>query len=184
MQKKVLAVIADGFEEVEAVTPIDLLRRAGIKVTVAGLDDLQITGAHGITIVADVKFNAVNEHFDALVLHGGNPGAQNLAASSELKTAIASFFNGGKIVAAICASPALVLAPAGILKEKKACCFPGLEGNFEPSTKVSYEPVVVDGNVITSRGVGTAHAFGLAIIESLSGKEIKDKIAKATLFEE
>lgn len=183
MAKKVLAVIAEGFEEVEAVTPIDLLRRAGAEVVIAALDDLKMTGSHGIILFADIKLSAVTDQFDALLLHGGNPGAQNLAASVQVSQTIKTFYNSGKIVAAICAAPALVLAPTGILEGKTVCCFPGCENHFGTSTKVSFDPVVTDGTLITSRGLGTAHAFSLAIIEALLGKDIRDKVAKATLFE-
>lgn len=183
MTKKALFVLAEGFEEIEALTPVDLLRRAGVTVVVAGLHDIKVTGSHSITVIADTTLDAIDGDFDALVLHGGNPGAQNLAASEKLRALIQAFWSQEKIIAAICAAPAVVLAPTGILDGKKVCGFPGTEKSFRPSTTVLMDPIVVDGNIITSRGAGTAHAFGLAIIESLVGKERRDKIAEATLFE-
>lgn len=183
MNKNALVVLAEGFEEVEAVMPIDLLRRAGVDVTVAGLRHTHVTGSHRIQIIADTTLDDLRGDFDAIVLHGGNPGAQNLGESEKLRALIEVFDSHQKIIAAICAAPGVVLGPTGILNGRNVCGFPGTEKCFQPSTTVVMDTVVVDGHIITSRGVGTAHAFGLAIIEALVGKEMRDKIAKATLFE-
>ena len=182
MTKKVLAILAEGFEEVEAVTPIDVLRRANIEVTVAALNaERQVKGAHGIVIVADKILSEVKGGFDALVLHGGMPGAANLANSPVVNNLIRDYFKKGKLIAAICASPAVVLAPTGILRGKKATCFPGCEKDFGKDVTFVKESVVIDGNVITSRGLGTAHAFALAIVGKLLGPQEEKILAERTL---
>jgi protein deglycase len=183
MSKKALFVLAEGYEEGEVIIPADLLRRAGVDVTIAGLAGLTVTGSHKIMVMADALFENIHGDFDALVLHGGNPGAQNLAISEKLRSLIEVFYKHGKIVAGICAAPAVVLAPTGILNGKKVCGFPGTEGLFPKSATVLTAPVVVDGKIITSRGFGTAIPFGLALIEQLVGKEMRDKIAKAIVWE-
>jgi len=182
MAKKVLIVFAQGFEDVEAVTPVDLLRRAEVSVTVAGLGGTEITGSRGcLRIHCDTEIEKVTGDFDAIILPGGMPGASNLAASAKITTLIKELFTHGKIIAAICASPAVVLAPLGILEGKKATCYPSMEKDFPASTQHSSEPVVTDGNIITSKGPATAFSFSLAIIEQLCGKEKRDEIARATV---
>lgn len=182
MAKKALVVLADGFEEIEAVTTIDILRRAGIDVTVAGLGKTQIRGSHGITITADNKVDEAGADFDAIILPGGMPGAKNLAGSEKVKGLIAKMHSEGKLIAAICASPAVVLAQTGILKNKSATCYPGMEGNFGKDTKYRGDNVVIDGNIITSRGPATAFLFSLGIAEKLAGKESRDKLERETLL--
>lgn len=172
MQKNALVIVADGFEEIEAISCIDILRRAGIEVVVAGLTGVSITGAHGITVVADTVIAQVTPDFAALVLPGGMPGATHLAASDKVRSLIMAMHRQGKIIAAICAAPAIVLAPLGILDNKTATCFTGMEKEFHPSTTFSRDNVVVDGAVITSRGAGTAAFFALAIVGQLVGKTI------------
>ena len=181
MTKKALVLLAEGFEEVEAVTPIDVLRRAGIEVTVASLGAKQVKGAHDIIVVADTTLTEVRGEFDALVLHGGSPGAANLAGSPEVKQLIQNYFKAGKFIAAICAAPAVVLAPTGILKGKRATCFPGCEKDFGKEVTFVKDSVVIDGNVITSRGLGTAHAFSLAIVGKLLGPQEEKKLGERTL---
>ena len=182
MTKKVLAILAEGFEEVEAVTPIDILRRAGVEVTVASWNaNKTVKGAHRIVVVADKILAEVKGEFDALVLHGGIPGAPNLASVPAVNNLIRAYFKSGKIVAAICASPAVVLNPTGILKGKKATCFPGCEKDFGKEVTFVKDSVVVDGNIITSRGLGTAHAFALAIVGQLLGSSEAKKMAERTL---
>jgi len=182
MDKKAVIVLAQGFEEIEAVTPIDILRRAGVNVVVAGLRSKSVKGAHDITINTDVVFGEIDYIPDVLVLPGGTPGAERLAASIELRNLINNMFEDGKLVAAICASPALVLAPSGILEGKKATCYPGMEENFSSSVRVSGDKVVQDGNVITSRGPATALEFSLKIVENIIGKETADLIGEKTLL--
>lgn len=182
MQKKALIILAEGFEEIEAVTPIDLLSRAGVDVLIAGLTSCTVTGAHSrLSVQCERLVDAVPDEFDALILPGGMPGARNLAESRALKKLIQTMAAAGKIIAAICASPALVLAPIGILDGKKATCYPSMETAFPASCTHSSDPVVIDGNVITSQGPGTAFPFSLAIIEELVSHEKRAEIERATL---
>ena len=181
MSKKAIIVLAEGFEEIEAVTIIDILRRAGIDVTVTGLANTKVSGSHAINVVTDKKLDEVEFDFDACVFPGGMPGATNLASSEKIKSLIQKMNSDGKLIAAICASPAIVLAPIGILKNKSATCYPGLQENFGKDTNYKEDNVIIDGNIITSRGPGTALVFSLAIVEKLIGKESADKLKKATL---
>ena len=173
--------LAEGFEEVEAMTVVDLLRRAGIETeTVSVTGYLPVKGAHGVKVVADILFeDAVYSNCELIVLPGGMPGAANLASHEGLIEKIYSFNNQGKKLAAICAAP-LVLGRAGLLKGKRATCYPGFEDELT-GAELSTDAVVSDGGVITSRGPGTAMAFALAIIEDLKGKETADNIAKGLL---
>jgi 4-methyl-5(b-hydroxyethyl)-thiazole monophosphate biosynthesis len=183
MPKKAIVILAEGFEEIEAVTAVDILRRAGINVTVAGVSDIKVTGARGLAMIADKKLEATDMDFDACVLPGGMPGAANLASSEKVRTIITKMNREGKIVAAICASPAVVLAPLGILKNKSATCYPGMQENIGKETNYKKNNVVVDGNIITSRGPATALEFSLTIAEKLSGKEISDRVKIAVLLD-
>ena len=171
MAKTVLVILADGFEEIEGVTPIDVLRRAGLQVTVAGLTGRSATGAHGVKFQTDVALDEYQELPDAVVLPGGMPGAQNLGSSQKVTEFIKKMNSQKKVIGAICAAPALALAPAGILNGKRATCYPGFEKNFPPSVSFSNERVVVDDNVITSCGPGSALEFSLGLVERLVGKE-------------
>lgn len=182
MSKKAIIVLAEGFEEIEAVTCIDILRRAGIDLTVAGLKQAEVKGAHGLLIKADKKLAEAKDGFDACILPGGMPGAANLASSKNLNSLIKAMHQKSKIIAAICASPAVVLAPAGILNNKSATCYPGMQDNFGPQTDYKEESVVIDGNIITSRGPATALLFSLAIVDKLAGKETGDKLREAALL--
>lgn len=179
MKKSVLIILADGFEEIEALTPIDLLRRAGIDVTVAGLNSTEITGAHSITVKTDVELSKVQDQpFDAVVLPGGMPGTNNLNASDIVHKIVRNSYRENKLVSAICAAP-LVLSDSGILKDKSFTCYPGFEnkitnGNFNDSN------IIKDNNIITGKGVGKAIDFSLSIISELineeKAKEIKEQI--------
>ncbi|MEA3489252.1 MAG: DJ-1 family glyoxalase III [Candidatus Omnitrophota bacterium] len=182
MNKKAMIVLAEGFEEIEAISPMDILRRAEVKVVVAGLGGDLITGAHGVSMKTDTVFSGEGELPDAVVFPGGLPGAENLAGSSKLKEMILKMNSRGKLIAAICASPALVLAPTGILSGKSATCYPGLEKNFSTDIKFVKEKVIRDGNVITSRGPATAFAFGVKIAEVLAGKAKAEMVADQMLY--
>lgn len=181
MAKRAIIVLAEGFEEIEAVSIIDILRRAGIEVTVAALDVLKVQGSHGITVLADIKLDKAGSDFDACVFPGGMPGATHLSVSKDVETLIQKMNKERKIVAAICASPAIVLAPKGVLKDKCATCYPGMQTHFEQDTSYKTDNVVIDGNIITSRGPATAILFSLAIVEKLIGRETAEKVKKATL---
>jgi 4-methyl-5(b-hydroxyethyl)-thiazole monophosphate biosynthesis len=175
-----IIILADGFEEIEAITCIDILRRAEMDVAVLGLNEVEVRGSRNIMVKADLLFDDYNGQFDAVVLPGGIPGTNNLAQSQGLLTLIKEANQIGKICAAICAAPT-VLAKAGILTGKKATCYPGHEGRLSGAQIVN-EPVVTDGNIITSRAVGTTIPFALKLVEALAGEEIAKKISSAILY--
>ena len=176
--------LADGFEEIEALTVFDLLKRAEIDVnTVSVTGSLTVTAAHGAKIVADILFeDADYDDCEMIVLPGGMPGAKNLANHEDLMKKIYAFIDLGKPIAAICAAPALVLGANGILKGKNATCYPGMIKFLEGSNILSSN-VVIDENIITSRGPATAIDFSLAIIEYLKGKELQRQIAEDLLYD-
>ncbi|MDR0999034.1 MAG: DJ-1/PfpI family protein [Treponema sp.] len=191
MAKKVVVLLADGFEEVEAVTPVDYLRRAGLEVTCAAIGKGKlVTGAHGIPINADTLLSELGDRgaafWDAVVLPGGMPGASNLAASAVAGKFLKDMAAAGKVVAAICASPALVLAPLGLLAGRRFTCFPGMEKQVDLSLnqggRWSEDRVVVDGSIVTSRGAGTAGVFAVALIGLLLGEEEGKGIARTVLL--
>jgi len=175
--------LTDGFEEIEALTVVDLLRRAGIETfTVSMTQRLPVKGSHDIKVIADLLFeDAVYGNCEMIVLPGGMPGTKNLDAHDGLREKIYSFNNQGKWLAAICAAP-MVLGHAGVLKGKKATCYPGHEKELAGAILMT-DSVVSDGKVITSRGFGTAIPFALKIIEELKGKETSDEIAKGILYD-
>jgi len=182
MGKTAIVLLAEGFEEVEAVTPIDYLRRAGIGVTVAAVGEgLAVMGARGVLITADAELKSLSGPWDAVVVPGGMPGAPNIAASKEACALIAQMAAAGKLVCAICASPAIALAPLGLLAGRKFACYPGMEERV-PEGKWVDAPVAVDGNIVTSQGAGTSALFSLEIIAQLLGKAEADKVAKAALL--
>jgi len=188
MKKSAIVILADGFEEVEAVTPIDYLRRAGIEVTVASVGgNLLVKGARGIVIDADVTlYDLVDQQetvaaYDAVIIPGGMPGAANIAASPEASALIREMAAAGKRICAICASPAVVLAPLGILAGKKFTCYPDMEERVQGG-HWSDKHVVMDGNIITSRAAGTAGEFSIAIISQLLGETEGGRIAQAVLL--
>ena len=181
----VYVFLADGFEMVEALTPVDLLRRAGIEVkTVSITDSLNVVSSHGVNITSDVLIADCDfDHADALVLPGGMPGTKNLAACGALMGQVCDFAGSGKLIAAICAAPALTFGEAGLLEGRTATCYPGMEEHLKGARHTTDE-VAVDGNIITSRGMGTAIAFALAIIEKLAGKAKADEIGKAVVYKQ
>jgi 4-methyl-5(b-hydroxyethyl)-thiazole monophosphate biosynthesis len=177
---RVAVILADGFEEVEALAIIDVLRRAEIETVVAGLHDGVITSARKVKVVPDTVIDTVKaDDFDMIVLPGGQPGADNLNADPRVKELLTSFCQKGKLTGAICAAP-IVLASAGLLQGKRATSYPSYKDRLG-GAKYEEKSVVVDGNLLTSRGPGTALAFGLAIVERLVGKEKAQKIKEAML---
>ena len=182
MSKKALVLLANGFEEVEAVTPIDYLRRAGAEVTVAGVGGSAIKSSRGLVVQADVQVSALGaETWDAVVVPGGMPGAANIAADAASVKLIKSQAAADRLIAAVCAAPAVVLAPLGLLSGRRFTCYPGMEKDVS-GARWSDERVVVDGNVITSRGAGTAGEWALEIVSKLFGTEAAAKISKAVLM--
>ena len=182
MGKTALVVWADGTEEIEAVTPVDILRRAGVQVIVAGVTHQDIKGANGIGFKADICLKDVPLDVDALILPGGKLGSDNLAASKDLRARIQYQNDAGKILAAICAAPALVLSPTGVLDGKHATCYPGFEEHFKAEVLFESERVVKDGHIITSRGPGTAFDFALALVKELVGETVEKEIGRGTLY--
>jgi len=177
---KVLVPLAQGCEELEAVTIIDLLRRAKIDVITAGLDNQPVTASRGVKLIPDMDLDtALKNEYDMVVLPGGIPGADHLDNDPRMKTLLKKMANDEKYTAAICAAPK-ALANAGILKGKQATSYPGFLDYMDlPDTTISNEPVVVDGNVITSRGPGTAMDFALTLIETLLGKDKRIEVETA-----
>jgi 4-methyl-5(b-hydroxyethyl)-thiazole monophosphate biosynthesis len=165
---------------VEAITPADFLDRGGVKVILAGIGGKTIKGGHGITINADCELSAAPKEIDCLVIPGGSKGAENIAASGLAIELIKETYKKGKLVAAICAAPAVVLPKTGIIKGKKVTCFPGLEDKLEGATWLE-DRVVTDGNLVTSRGAGTAAEFAIKLVELLAGKTTAEKIRTSTL---
>jgi len=174
---RVLVPLAEGFEEIEAVTVVDLLRRAGIEVHTASLDGPQVTGSHGITVAADIALDAaVADAYDMIVLPGGMPASRHLKNDARIISLLRRFAAEGRYTAAICAAPS-VLAHAGLLDERAATSFPGfLDANSAPGIRLCDEPVVIDGKVATSRGAGTAMEFGLALIGLLQGDAAMQRV--------
>lgn len=173
----VLVPLADGFEEIEAVTVIDLLRRGGIDVVVAGLEPGPVSGSHGIAVIPDATLDdALARDYDMLVLPGGMPGAANLERDERVRSVLRRLADSGRFTAAICAAPK-VLAAAGLLDGRRATSFPGfLDPATTPGLALSEEPVVQDGPVITSRGPGTAMDFALALVENLAGPDTRREV--------
>ncbi|MDR0386737.1 MAG: DJ-1/PfpI family protein [Treponema sp.] len=186
MLKKALVFLADGFEEVEAATPVDYLRRARIKVTTVSVGgNKTVTGAHGLPIIADSLITELpaGAVWDILVCPGGMPGASNIAASASACALLKAQAAAGRWVAAICASPAVVLSPLGLLRDRRAVCFPGMEDKTGGACWVA-DSVAIDGNIITSRGPGTAGLFAVAIIRMAVNREEADKVAASVLLAE
>jgi protein deglycase len=180
--KTACVLLADGFEEVEAVTPIDYLRRAGIEVHILGVTGKTVSGSHGIKVEATLGTEGFNRDYDCVVVPGGSRGADNIAASPSAVYLIKRHFAAGKLVAAICAAPAAVLHSAcGILKGRRFTGFPGTEAGVTGAI-FSEERVVVDGNLITSRAAGTAGEFSRTIARELAGEEAAAKVAAAVLL--
>ena len=173
----VLVPLAQGCEELEAITITDLLVRAGITVTTCGLDDRPVKASRGATLIPDTSIDKVlNQSFDLIVLPGGLPGADHLRDNEQLLTLIKKQAQQNKYLAAICAAPK-ALAKAGVLEGKTATSFPGvLAALNNTSITISDKAVVVDGNIITSRGPGTAMDFALTLIELLAGKAKREQV--------
>ncbi len=173
----VLVPLAQGVEELEAVTVVDLLRRAGIEVVTAGLDAAPVKGSRGTVLLPDTTLErAIEREYDMLVLPGGQPGATHLEQDARVITLVRKMARDNRFTAAICAAPK-VLARAGVLDGKRATSFPGaLDPAQWPNVRLENSPVVTDGRVITSRGPGTAMDFSLELIALLAGKEKRDQV--------
>ncbi len=173
--KSVLVLFSEGSEELEAVTIVNVLRRAGVAVTLAGLADGPLSGARNIAILPDTSLDKVlHDDFDMIVLPGGQPGTDRLKADARVIALLKKMAKAGRQIAAICAAPT-VLAEAGLLNGRQATCYPGYLKDV-PSIHLKTSAVVEDGNIITSRGPGTAMDFALYLAEKLAGKARRDEV--------
>ena len=179
--KKVIVFLAEGFEEIEAISIIDILRRAEIAVTTVSIGkEKKIKGAHNILVEADKLFDDVKfTNYDMIVLPGGMPGAKNLNEHEGVKKQL-KVFAENKYIGAICAAP-MVLGGMGLLKGKRATCYPGFEPELIEAS-VTHEPVTIDGNIITGKGPAFAISFSLQLIETLVGKAARDDVSNALLI--
>jgi 4-methyl-5(b-hydroxyethyl)-thiazole monophosphate biosynthesis len=182
IMKKVAVFLAQGFEEIEALSIIDILRRAGVEVTTVSITTYNmVRGAHNVKVDADEVFEYVDfSEMDMLVLPGGMPGAKNLNNSEDVRKWLKTFASEGKEIAAICAAP-MVLGDLGLLEGKNATCYPGFEAELI-GANVTGESVVVDGNITTGKGPGLAFAFALALVEKLCGVEKRNEVASGLLL--
>jgi len=184
MAKRVVFLLADGFEEIEAITAVDVLRRANLNVIVAGVGKRLIRGAHNLVVKTDMTIGNYRNVPHAVVVPGGSVGVRNLARSKKAALFLRNAYERNSIIAAICAAPAYVIAPLGLLRERKATCYPGCEGELKKyGARFVKKDIVLDGAFITSRGPGTAFDFALAIVEVLAGKAARRKVGARTLYE-
>lgn len=167
--------LADGFEEIEATAPIDILRRAELDLKTVGVAGKTVTGSHGITFVPDIEIKDVTtDDMDMVILPGGMPGTLNLEKNPIVKASVDYCIRNDKYVAAICAAPS-ILGHMGALAGKKATCFPGFEGQLTGAV-VTEDFVTVDGKIITGKGAGASVDFALKIVELVAGKNVADKL--------
>lgn len=179
---KIAVFFGTGYEEIEALTVVDILRRAGVETTMVSVtDERSVTGSHSISVAMDAVLSELDfNSLDVIVLPGGMPGTTNLEACEALMAQVDAFMAENKIVAAICAAPS-ILGHRGHLQGRKACSFPNFESHLE-GAEVMDEPAVIDGNVVTGRGMGAAVPFALAILEKLQGKEAAQKMAVNIMY--
>jgi 4-methyl-5(b-hydroxyethyl)-thiazole monophosphate biosynthesis len=180
--KKVALYLAEGFEEIEALATVDILRRAEVEVDLVSITDkLEIIGSHGIKVMTNLHIDDVKfKKYHMIVLPGGMPGTINLDSSDILKEQIIEFKKKDKYIGAICAAP-MILGKMGLLDGKNATCYPGVEENLLGATYRPDIDVVVDGKIITSRGAGTAMKFALKLVELLKGEDVSKKLEKSLL---
>lgn len=175
---KILVPFAEGFEEIEAVTIVDVLRRAELNVTTAAVGPNPVTGSHGISITADTLFSRCSaDDFNCIVLPGGMPGSEHLRESGEVISMIRRINEQDGYIAALCAAP-IVLGEAGLLEGRKTACYPGFEKHLG-NADYTDAPVAVDGKIITGRGPGCAIPFALKLVEILKGSDISEKLKGA-----
>lgn len=175
----VYVFLADGFEEIEALSVVDILRRAGVSVATVGVTGEVVTGSHKISVVSDIKINEVDKtEIEAIVLPGGVPGTPNLKANKSLLDILAYARERDILICAICAAPS-ILGELGYLKGVRATCYPGYEDTMD-----IYEnsPVVKDGNIITGRAAGSAHLFAFEIVKALKGEKEADRVFSSMIY--
>ena len=182
--KRAVMLFAEGFETVEALMVVDVLRRGGVEVTMTSINEEEfVRSSQGVNVEMDAIMGEIDVlAYDAIILPGGMPGTIHLGESEAVKKALLAMNDAGKIVSAICAAPG-VLGKYELLEGKKACSYPDHEKNLT-GAQILREPVVTDGNIITSRGVGTALEFGLRLLEVLESNEKADQIRKAIVYQE
>ncbi len=180
--KKVALFLANGFEEIEALATVDILRRAQIPVETVSISDTKtVTGAHNVTVIADTTFQQADfSDVEVLILPGGMPGTKNLNEHEGLKELITKFNGEGKQIAAICAAP-MVLGGLGLLNDKRATCYPGFEAELT-GAQATGENVVVDGNITTGRGPGLAFDFALRLVEQIAGLKTRQEVQNGLLL--
>lgn len=180
---KVAIFLATGFEEIEALTVVDLLRREHVEIDMVSITgEKKAFGSHNIIVETDKIINQLNfSEYDMLILPGGMPGTLNLEANELLMSQVDAFYAQGKLLAAICAAPS-IFGHRNMLQGRMACCYPGYEKDLK-GANVSLEPVCVDGKIITSRGMGCAVQFGLKIIEILLGEEVSKELAGKIIWD-
>lgn len=173
---------ARGFEEIEAIATVDILRRANLDVTTVGIKNTEIEGSHEIPIITDIKHKKLNraDDIEAVILPGGMPGTTSLEKSKTLKAVIEYCVEKDLTIGAICAAPS-ILGHMNILQGKKATCFPGFENELYGANYVD-APIVIDGNIITAKGAGCVFDFAFALVEKLASKEIADKVKASMQF--
>ena len=177
----VYVFLADGFEEIEALSPVDILRRGGVDVKTVGIGSDKITGSHGITVPCDLSEKEVSlDNIEAIVLPGGMPGTVNLEKSDTVNNAIDFAYQNGKIIGAICAAPSII-GKKGMLSGKNATCFPGFE-QYLLDAHILDLPVVSDGNIITSCGAGAALEFGFYLLEALKDKSTASSLRRSMKY--
>lgn len=178
--KKALIFLTTGFEEIEALATVDILRRGGVDIKTVSLTETKIVeGSHGIPVISDLMFQEADfANTDILILPGGTV---KINEHDGLKEQVKAFNNSGKLISAICAAP-MVFGELGLLKGKKATCYPGFEKYLEGATLATSENVVVEGNIITGRGPGLSFYFALEILEILEGKAKREEVAKGLLL--
>ncbi len=179
---KIAMFFAKGFEEVEALTVVDICRRLGLGIDMVSVtEEGSVESSHGVTVKMDKIFSQADfDSYDMLLLPGGMPGTKNLEACGKLMEQVDAFYAAGKYIGAICAAPS-IFGHRGILKGRRACCFPGFESHLEGAT-VTAGPVEIDGHVITSRGMGTAIDFGLAVAGIFCGQDKAAELAEKIVY--
>ena len=178
----VCVLLGTGFEESEALVPVDLLRRAGIPVTLVGLTDLEVTGSHQITVKADKLLSEVDPlDFEMIFLPGGAGGVASISACPQALELIRAIYAQGRYVAAICAAPT-VLASLEMLQDRPAVCYPGMEAQLSGAIVKKGVPVVRDGTIITGEAAGSAFAFGLKLIEMLKGPAAAESVKSQVFY--
>ena len=178
----VCVLLGAGFEETEALVPVDLLRRAGIPVTLVGLTGREVTGSHQITVKADELLSEITpEEIEMVFLPGGSGGVASISACSEALELIRALYDRGRYVAAICAAPT-ILSALGLLMGRPAVCYPGMEAQLDGAVVQRGVPVVPDGTVITGEAAGSAFAFGLKLIEVLKGPAVAESVKNQVFY--